>query len=1364
MTPDPRAERVLRRLRVLAVCAGLLALCCSAAPGLVGADTKLDLTADPAPFLERALHLWDTDGQLGRVQNQAYGYLFPMGPFFLAADAIGLPGWLAQRLWMGLLLCVAYTGVVVLGRRLGLRSEPALHVGALAYALAPRALTLLGSVSVEWLCSAVLPWVVVPLVQALRGGSVRRGAALSGLGVLAMGGVNATAAVAALAVPGLLLLVHLGTSQGRRLLACWVPSVLLATAWWLGPLVLLSTVAPPFLRFTETAAVTTATTSPDRVLRGVEHWVGYLGADGRAIWPAGHALSTDALPGAATLVLAVLGLVGLALWPHRRAPGPAWRTWLVLSVVTGVALVGLGHGTYAPWADSVRAALDGPLAPLRNLHKLDALVRLPLSLGVAAAVAAAGAAARSRAHRPSHAGARRRATAPRGTGAVVVAAVAVAALGGSVVPATAAGLVPYGAYRELAPHWQEAAAWFDANAAPGSVLVVPGTPTAQFDWGEPNDEPVQALLTRPWAVRTQVVEGSIGLARLLDRVGTELRAGHPSTRLSGVLARSGVRYVVVRADLRDPTEVATTTGTLRTSPGLTPGPRFGEDRTVPVAGQPPSTVAVPALQVFEVDGAAAPVAVLPTADAVLLTGGAEALAGPTADLLADPDAPVVDATALADGTTDEVWRATPAVVTDTLRRRETVFSRLRANTSATLSASDRPRQANVAVDLAPDGVERTTSRWVGVQEVSVSSSAGDADVDLLRASSSGSWAALDGQADTLWLSNPLQPPVGQWIEVRFRTPREVDGTTIAVAGGEVVRRASRVQVETDTGSVEQGLSGATSTLEVPDGRTSVLRVTVLAVEPPVAGGGMVGVTELAVPGVRAERSLQVPPPPHDGPTSWAFEREPSRQPCTDLGDDDGVRCGLGAAVRGEDDVRRLDRSFTSVRDQRVRVRGTARLVGWPDLEVWRSRAGVVADSTSRWLPDPSVAAAAAVDGDPATAWRPAPTDLAPALVAAFAEPRVVDRVEVELAPGPVPAEVAVTREGRTDVLPLPADGVVRLDPVSTQVVRVELRALSQDGSGLPAGVGELRVPAFADLLVDRSGTDRVALECGRGPVVTLDGREHATRVETTVADLRSGQGIRWEVCDDEALRLLSGAHRVVADDALGLTVTSVLVEADGADRPAGASRDVAGLRGSAGRWLLEVGPGDAAVLSLATSANPGWTARVAGTPLVPVTLDGWRQGFVLPQDLSGAVVVEFGPDRTYRALLLGGAVAAGVLLLAAVLPARRRRRPVAAPRPRGWVPTALVSLVGAVAVLGPWGVVAWAVGLAAARSVPLAGLSPVVVAPLATGAAWLLLRWTAGDLPVADPDLLVDVAAASVVAAVACASRGRQARRSAPVR
>ena len=108
------------RWGVLATYAWLVAMAFLQRPGQTTFDTKFDLTADVQRFLVESLSLWKQDSNFGELQNQAYGYLFPQGTFFLLGESLGIADWVVQRLWTALLLVVAFEGA----RRLWLALRP----------------------------------------------------------------------------------------------------------------------------------------------------------------------------------------------------------------------------------------------------------------------------------------------------------------------------------------------------------------------------------------------------------------------------------------------------------------------------------------------------------------------------------------------------------------------------------------------------------------------------------------------------------------------------------------------------------------------------------------------------------------------------------------------------------------------------------------------------------------------------------------------------------------------------------------------------------------------------------------------------------------------------------------------------------------------------------------------------------------------------------------------------------------------------------------------------------------------------------------------------------------------------------------
>src|ERR1700734_3976086 len=147
----------LSRRWLLVVSGVALALTPAQSPGQISPDTKLDLPAIPLRFLARATNLWNSELPFGQTQNQAYGYLFPHGTFFLAGHLLGLPGWITQRLWWALLLTVGFWGLLRVAEALGIGSPSSRAVAAAAFALSPRVLTTLGSISSETLPIMLAP-------------------------------------------------------------------------------------------------------------------------------------------------------------------------------------------------------------------------------------------------------------------------------------------------------------------------------------------------------------------------------------------------------------------------------------------------------------------------------------------------------------------------------------------------------------------------------------------------------------------------------------------------------------------------------------------------------------------------------------------------------------------------------------------------------------------------------------------------------------------------------------------------------------------------------------------------------------------------------------------------------------------------------------------------------------------------------------------------------------------------------------------------------------------------------------------------------------------------------------------------------
>lgn len=148
-------------------------------------------------------------------------------------------------------------------------------IAAVAFALSPRVLTTLGSISSETLPMMLAPWVLLPTILALRAStdrSVRALAARAGLAVALMGAVNAIATLAGCLPAVIWWACHRPNRRWWRYTGWWLLALLLATLWWVVALVMLRAISPPFLDFIESSGVTTQWSSLTEMLRGTDSW------------------------------------------------------------------------------------------------------------------------------------------------------------------------------------------------------------------------------------------------------------------------------------------------------------------------------------------------------------------------------------------------------------------------------------------------------------------------------------------------------------------------------------------------------------------------------------------------------------------------------------------------------------------------------------------------------------------------------------------------------------------------------------------------------------------------------------------------------------------------------------------------------------------------------------------------------------------------------------------------------------------------------------------------------------------------------------------------------------------------------------
>ncbi|MFC7446664.1 alpha-(1-_3)-arabinofuranosyltransferase domain-containing protein [Rhodococcus daqingensis] len=1210
------------------------------APGQLVADTKFDLTQNPIGFLERASHQWSSQAPLGQVQNQAYGYFFPHGAFFSLGELAHIPPWITQRIWWALLLIAGFWGIIRLAEALAIGSRSSRIIAAVAFALSPRVLTTLGSISSETLPMMLAPWVLLPVVLATTSlvstsgppgdqkYSPARLAAQSAVAVALMGSVNAVATAAACLVAALWWAAHRPNRRWWTFTAWWIPLCLVATAWWMVPLLLLGKVSPPFLDYIESSGVTTQWTNLAEVLRGTDSWTPFVSPERIA----GAVLVTQPAAVLATGLIAAAGMAGLAM---RSMPAKGR-----LALILFVGLAGLAAGYVgdlgSPIADQVRVFLDSGGAPLRNVHKLEPLVRLPLVLGLAhllARVPLPGSVPRPRwraalAH-------------PEREPMVALTSLILVALTLATSLAWTGKLAPRGAYPEVPEYWHQAADWLGEHAAGSSpdgsdaqrALLVPGAPFASQVWGLTRDEPMQALADTPWAVRDAVPLVPPGAIRALDSVQRLVADGSPSAGLAETLLGQGIGYVVVRNDLDPETSRSTRPALVHQaidgSPGLEKVAQFGEDIG---PGEADGLVTdsdlqplYPAVEIYRVSDPNRPGAIGSgpfTVDldaAPMVQGGPESLQRLAArrgmgdaglDLPAGPVLLAADAER-AGLPVDSV------VVTDTPTDRETDYGQVDNHSSALRTPEDPRRTHNLVPDYPVPGAPLVTGEWDGAR-ITVSSSAADATQLGGTAPGSGPAATVDGDPATGWFSNGLESALGQWIRLDFDEPVTSGLLKLRTSPGALGVPVKQLEVTTPNGStaVRVGKPGEVITVSLPTGKTDWLKITATKTEDGSVGTQF-GVSEVAVEDF-SDRDAPVPvpirfrtvlPPTPAGAAvaGWDLGQElPGRTGCVDA--PDRVRCSRGLGLAPEEPGT-FQRTLSVPAPTAVTPQLFVRSRQGPALEALLAEPGRAQAVGQAAVGDLRGSAFAATDGDLRTAWTASEEQggAKPTLTVRLPEPTLVTGLNLTPSLGALPAaptSVAVDLGTGPQVRELTNGDPIRLEPAVTDRIVLSLvgweDVLDQTALGFakvqPAGLAEIGVltagPDGTDQVVPGTGvedepTDRtVTVACADGPVLALAGRTLRSSVTATVGQLRSGAPVPATVCADDA-----------GDDA----------ETDSAaadpDAPAALPVPL-----PAGRLDLTVEPGDAFFvdgLQLVAAPAVGTPAAPTAQDAVRVPTDGW---------------------------------------------------------------------------------------------------------------------------------------------------------------
>ncbi len=1259
---------------------GLLAFVAMLAsqPGVVTDDTKTYLYLDPGRYVRQAVSLWNPNVALGTVTHQNIGYLLPMGPFYWALAELHVPIWIAQRLWMGILLFAAGAGVLYLCRTVGL-SGPGRFIASFGFMFTPYVLQYAGRLSVLLMPWSGLPWMIAFVILAIRRGGWRY-PALFALVVALVSGINASSILyvgigPALWIPFSVLILRDSTWRKGWGVA-WKIGLLsaLVSLWWAVGLQVEAAYGVNVLKYSETVQATSSSSSPFEVLRGLGYWFFYGGSQQGQNWTQSAVAYTQNLwLIAATFAVPTLAFLAAALVRWRL------RVYFALLIIVGTILAVGPYPYSAPTGASalIKAFMVDTTAglALRSTDRASPLVLLGMAMLLGAGVTAIY-------RRMTRAG-------------LLVGVFAAAAIAGASAPLWTGATVDNTRTQSASPpEYVMQAAKHLNSVHPGTrVYALPGNNFAAYRWGTTYDTVYPGILTRPFVTHEQQTMGSLPTSDLLTAADSPLIDDVADTKTIGpIAALMSAGDVLIQYDqawesndMPNPLALAQAFST--TPAGLSDPISYGSPRpnvsTVPHLDE--RTLSIPnkekptaPLVSYTVTNPRPVVRSESLQSPLVIDGSAPGLVSTSSVGLFSGNPAIFYAGTL-DGNRSlqhRVLAGTPRlVVTDSNRKQGYLWNGISYNagyTETTSETSDASNLANSPLNYfshAPTDAQSTTV-FNGIKSVTASSYGSPYGnfVDDRPA------AAVDGNPQTAWLVTGGF--FDEALQITLDQPKTIDtinlvqsltpnpGITIAKV---TLEFDLRHPVDVTLGPAS--LTAAGQTIRFPARTATSLRIMIdrLTRHPAnivkVGTLNAIGFAEVRIPGVSAQETVSMP---QDllrtvGPASLS---DPLTLMMTRLR-------SSGYPPRSDPETT-LSRTFWLPTARTFSLIGQARISPLASDQTISQLTGqtgfgspvAVATSSTRLTGNIQAGASSAIDGNPATAWQSGlgkGQQVGQWIQYDTAAPVVFNTLDLKIVSDQqhsIPTAVTVTAGGRSEEVTLPAiassriSGAVTDVPIALpealtgQTIRLTIAAAnlkyttnyySQSPQSLPVGIAELGIPALSARPVQA----QLPTTC-RGDLVSVDGAPLWISVTGSTATALARGSLTVSLCGPDAtgLTLSAGDHTIRSTlgqdvgfdiDQLALSSSAgggpdpILPGGDFAVQappPAPATRVVSEHATSAQLTIAGVTRGTAPfVLVMGQSINPGWAATVNGRSLgSPVLVDGFANGWTIaPATLGSAL-------------------------------------------------------------------------------------------------------------------------------------------------